>query len=443
MRGENFYRGLLRILNEKFAGLEFLANAWEKTSGLTRFSKSRIHQNVYEEEITLTVLVTKDNKIAVGTTNDLSTGSLERLRENLEEILKNTEELGYKFRLPSPRMDYPYEKVAESVKKATSEDRAKIFDGIVKLAEGTDVYGYIETSLDEFCVMSSNGLYLYTCVSSSSFNTVVMCEDGSGYTSGSSWDLKELDWEEKVKKAVETAKRSRKPVDIDPGKYTVILSPEAVSEIVQYFTHFAANGYYHETKTSPSIRFLGKKIGPDDLNIADDPNYPGQIPLVFDMCGMKRESFPIVEKGVFKNLMYAYGTALKFSKKPTPHTITLDNLDVPYPFNLVIEPGETSLEDLLRSVDRGLWITRFHYVNLVDPMNAVFTGMTRDGTFLIEKGEVTKPVKNMRFNIGFFDMTNNISGISKECSAVATEYTPIIAPYVKVEDFNFTSKSDH
>lgn len=86
----------------------------------------------------------------------------------------------------------------------------------------------------------------------------------------------------------------------------------------------------------------------------DDPNYPGQIPLVFDMCGMKRESFPIVEKGVFKNLMYAYGTALKFSKKPTPHTITLDNLDVPYPFNLVIEPGETSLEDLLRSVDRGL-----------------------------------------------------------------------------------------
>lgn len=76
-------------------------------------------------------------------------------------------------------------------------------------------------------------------------------------------------------------------------------------------------------------------------------------------------------------------------------------------------------------------------------MNAVFTGMTRDGTFLIEKGEVTKPVKNMRFNIGFFDMTNNISGISKECSTVATEYTPIIAPYVKVEDFNFTSKSDH
>jgi len=443
MRGENFYRGLLRILNEKFAGLEFLANVWENTSGLTRFSKSSIHQNVHEEEITLSILVTKDNKIAVGKTNNLSADSLERLRENLEEILKITEKLDYKFKLPSPRLDYPFEKVAESVKKATPEDRAKIFDNIVKLTEGTDIYGYIKTSLDEFSVMSSNGLFLYTCISSSSFNTVVVCEDGSSYVSGSSWDLKELDWEEKVKKAVEMAKKSRNPIDVEPKKYTVILSPEAVAEIVQYFAYFVANGYYHETRTSPSIKFLGKKIGPDDLNIVDDPNHPGQIPLVFDMCGMKRESFPIIEKGIFKNLMYAYGTALKFMKNPTPHTITLDNLDEPYPINLVIKPGKTSLEDLVKNVDKGLWITRFHYVNLVDPMNAIFTGMTRDGTFLIENGEITESVKNMRFNVGFFDITNNITGISKEFSTVATEFGPIVSPYIKVEDFNFTSRSDH
>ncbi len=442
MRGEAFYRNLFRLMNEHFIGLKFLAVVWEQDQALTRFANSRIHQNVAERKASLSVLATKDNKIALATSNDLTVPGLKALRERLETMLRFATPLDYEFRLPEVSMGYPVENVAESLKKVFAEQRAIIFDRMLKIA-ANDVllFGYVSDNVTENVVMSSNGTFLYQSFGGVSFNVVAMNESASGYASGVAKSYEELSVDEKVERAVRFAKMSRNPVEIDPGSYTVLLGPEAVSDLFMYFGWLCTNGYTHELKISPSAKYLGTEIGPNELNVYDDPTHPMQLPFVYDLCGKKREKTAIIENGVFKNVFYAHGAALRFNKKPTGHTFSLDDLDSAVPVNLVVDAGTMPVEEMIKGTKSGIYVNRFHYMNIVDPQEAIFTGMTRDGTFIIENGQLTKALKNMRFNVKFFEFTQNIEAISKEVESVASEYFPQVAPYMKVQSFNFTSKT--
>lgn len=442
MRGETFYRNLFRLMNEHFIGMKFLAVVWEQDQALTRFANSQIHQNVAEKKVSLSVLATKDNKIALATSNDLTVNGLKSLRERLEKMLEFATPLDYQFKLPDVSVGYPVENVDESLKKVFAEQRASVFDKMLKIA-GKDVliFGYVSDNVTENVIMSSNGTFLYQSFGGVSFNVVAMCDSASGYASGVAKNYETLNVDEKVERAVKFAKMSKEPVEIDPGSYTVVLGPEAVSDLFMYFGWLCTNGYTHELKISPSAKHLGSKIGPDELNVYDDPTHPMQIPMFYDLCGKKREKMPIVENGVFKNVLYAHGAAVRFNKKPTGHSFSLDDLDSSMPVNLVVEAGSVPVEELIKSTERGIYVNRFHYMNIVDPQEAIFTGMTRDGTFIIEKGQLTKAIKNMRFNVKFFEMTQNIEAISKELESVASEYFPQVAPYMKINNFKFTSKT--
>jgi len=442
MKGEDFYRGLFRIINEHLMGMKFLSVVSNRDHSLTRFANSQIHQNVSEKETKITVLATEDNKIALVSSNDLTLSGMKLLREKLESMLKQAAPLEYKFSLPVPSMGYPLENVSESVLKSSAEDRAKVFDDILRSAgDDVKVFGYVSTEVYEKSVISSGGMFTYEATSSAGFNLVAIKDDGSGYVSGASSSVENLGYSEKVLRAVEFAKKSVNPVEIDPGNYTVILGPEAVAELFFYFTYVATNGYAHEMKMSPSNRYLNQKIGPDNLSVYDDPEHPGQIPWFYDIVGKKRERFPVVENGVFKNIVYSHGSSLRFSKKATGHTISLENLDFAIPVNLVINGGETPVEEMISSTEKGVYVNRFHYMNIVDPFEALLTGMTRDGTFLIEKGKLTRAIKNMRFNVKFFDFTKNIEAISNETETVSGSYFPIVAPYMKANNFTFSSKT--
>lgn len=442
MKGENFYRNLFRLMNEHFMGMKFLSVVSNTEGALTRFANSEIHQNVFEKKSLIGILATKDNKTAVATTNDLSINGLKEARKKLEQMLENSTPLDYEFKLPEVSMGYPVENVCDSVKNASAEDRAQIFDKIIK-ASGKDVqaFGYVSDNISENAVISSNGMFVYQVYSNASFNFVALSGSGSGYVSSTARGYKDLDVDKKIQRAIEFARKSNNPVEIDPGSYTVILGPEAVSELFFYFSYVCTNGYMHELKMSPSVRFLGQKIGPDYLNVYDDPNHQMQVPLVYDICGKKRQKTPIIENGVFKNIFYSHGAALRFNKKPTGHTVSLEDLDFAMAANLVIEGGKTPIEQIISQTKSGIYINRFHYMNVVDPYEAMFTGMTRDGTFLIENGQLTRPIKNMRFNVRFFEFTQNIEAISKEIESTSGDYFPAVAPFIKVNNFNFTSKT--
>ncbi len=442
MRGENFYRNFFRLMNEHFVDIKFLAVISNVESALTRFANSRIHQNVFERKNNVSVLATKDNKVTIATSNDLTTSGLRSIKEKLQGMLESSTPLDYQFKLPEPTIGYPLDNVTEDAKNFSPEMRASIFDKILHACgEDIQAFGYVSDNVTENSVISSNGMFIYHAYSSFSFNFVAVKDSASGYVSSSAKNIADLDVEKKAQRAVEFAKMSGESIEIEPGLYTVILGPEAVADLFFYFSYVCTNGYMHELKMSPSTRFLGQKIGPDDLNVYDDPFHPVQIPFAYDLCGKKREKTPVIENGIFKNVFYSHGAALRFGKSPTGHTISLEDMDFAMPVNLVVEGGNNSLEDMIAQTKEGIYINRFHYMNVVDPYEAMFTGMTRDGTFLIENGQLTRAVKNMRFNVKFFEFTQNIEAISKQIESTSGEYFPAVAPFMKVRNFNFTSKT--
>ncbi len=445
MRGEQFYRGLMRMINESFSGMEFFALATDIEEGLTRFYENKIHQNISTDTSNLTIVALKDGKFAVVESNDFSKGSLDRLSENAKEILENAAKAPFNVKLPPLRLEYPHDEIDSSMKSVGPKDRAEIFDSIVEKASKNSLkaYGSISTEVGEMVVMSSNGLFLYQSMSVANYNVVFLNEHGSGSrTSDFSKSVSGLNMN-KIDEVVELSKMNVPSAEIDPGRYTVILGPEAVATLFQYFAWSALNGYHYELGTSSAVKYLGKKIGPEFLNFKDDPNDERQIPLHFDVAGIKRDTFYFIEGGVLKNLMYSFGSALMFSKDPTGHSASLSSLEAVHPFNPVIEGGDVSKDDLFSSVEKGLYIHRFHYVNVVDPSELILTGMTRDGFFLVEGGRITKALKNMRFNVSFYEVLENLKALSRETEKVEGGYTGFVAPYALVENFNFTSKTDH
>ncbi len=253
MKGENFYRNLFRLMNEHFTGMKFLCAVSNSEGALTRFANSEIHQNVFEKKSSISVLATKENRIAIATTNDLSINGLKETRKKLEQMLENSTPLDYEFKLPEVSVGYPVENLCDSVRNASAEDRAQIFDRIIK-ASGKDVqaFGYISDNIFENAVIASNGMFIYQAYSSAGFNFVALSDSGSGYVSSTAKGYKDLDVDKKIQRAIEFAKKSKDPVEVDPGLYTVILGPEAVSDLFFYFSYVCTNGYMHELKMSPS-----------------------------------------------------------------------------------------------------------------------------------------------------------------------------------------------
>ncbi len=445
MRGEQFYRGLMRIMNDAFAGYEFLASVSNKKRDLTRFANSEIHQNVSIEESGLSIMLVKNNKLLVLKSNDFSQAALKSLRERADEMIGHVPELPYKFKMPPLRMTFPFEKADPSMKEVSPSKRAQMFDMVKSKAEEKNLkaFGYIANDFEEDVVMSTSGLFLYATYSAADYNVVMMNDSGgSSYASGFAKSLEELDINEKSSEVAKLASMNIPRAEIEPGEYTVVLGPEAVATMFLYFAYSALNGMAYEMKTSSAVKYLGKKVGPEFLNFSDDPKDERLMGIEFDAVGEERKTLPIIENGEFKSVLYAYGTALRFGKDPTGNTVSLENMDMAFPLNPVVKGGEVSKQDLFNSVNEGIYIHRFHYVNVVDHSELVLTGMTRDGLFLIENGQITKALRNMRFNVSFYDLMRKLKGLSKEQEVISSS-VPMVVPYAVFEGFKFTSKTDH
>ncbi len=445
MRGEQFYRGLMRIMNDVFAGYEFLATVSDKTRDLTRFANSEIHQNVSNEDSQLSLMLFKGNKLMVLKSNDLSSDALKRLRKKADEMMEHVPKLPYEFRMPPLRMAFPLEKADPSMKNVHPSRRAELFDLIRSKADERNLraFGYIANDFEEDVVMSTSGLFLYATYSASDCNIVMMNEDGgSSFISGAGKNLDDLSVDQKASKVAELASRNIPKAEIEPGEYTVILGPEAVATLFFYFSYGALNGMAYELGTSSAVKYLGQRIAPEFLSFKDDPKDERLVGIEFDAVGSERKTLPIIENGEFKRVLYAYGTALRFDKEPTGSTVSLENLDMSFPLNPVVSGGDTPVEELFKTVSKGIYIHRLHYVNIVDPSEMVLTGMTRDGLFLIENGEMTRALRNMRFNVSLYDLFSKLKGLSTEEEVVSSS-VPAVVPYALFEGFRFTSKTDH
>jgi predicted Zn-dependent protease len=284
---------------------------------------------------------------------------------------------------------------------------------------------------------------------SAEISITMLAEDSSGWQKSNSPDVRNLHPLALAEMAARKAIESAKPREIPAGKYTVILEPAAVLDIVGFmFWDFAGQAILDERS------FLNNRIGTqlfgENLNIFDDVGHTLQSGSPFDGEGMHRRHVPLVENGVVKRVVYARGTAEKMKKSEhasnvgaiaaTGHGFLLPNEMGEMPINIVFgEPANPqTVAQMITSTERGVLVTRLWYIREVDPYEKILTGMTRDGTFLIESGKLCGGVRNFRFNESLIHMLSNVEAMGRLVRASGEESFDMVVPAMKVKDFNFT-----
>ena len=406
---------------------------------LTRFANNAIHQNVAERTTHLSVRPVIDGRTARASTNRLSRDAI---REVVAEAIAIT-------KLTEPDPDLPplaapaeYQGVArwfEATACATPEDRARAVAEAIRAVEaaGQTAAGIYSTGESVFSLLNSRGVLARHRETMARFSITAMAADSSGWAKASACNLAALNPLEMALTAARKAAESSAPRELPPGRYTVILEPAAVLDLVgQMFPDFSATAI-RDGRSFLKDR-IGKRIFGENITIHDDAAHPLQSGAPFDGEGVPRKPLTLVERGVVREIAYSRQAAALAGVPPTGHGFPLPNEFGEAPANIVIAGGETSLEQMVASTDRGILVTRLWYIREVDPYEKIFTGMTRDGTFLIEAGRVTAGVRNFRFNQGLIEMLSNVEALSTPVRASGEETFDMVAPAMKVREFNFT-----
>src|SRR5580658_1072310 len=389
----------------------------------------------------LSVRVQIDGRTARATTNRLDDASI---REVVEESAALT-----KLQEPDPALLElcrtglpacpPATRYHEPTAHVSPTDRAKAVAEAIHIVEsfGQTAAGIYSTSEGVFALLNSNGVFAYYTETMAQFSITAMAADSSGWAKGSACSYDDLDPAAMARAAAGKAHFSREPVELPPGAYTVILEPAAVLDLVgQMFGDFSA------TAISDGRSFLrdriGEKLFGGNIAIYDDAYHPLQSGAPFDGEGVPRRVLTLVDQGVVGDVAFCRQAAHAACVEPTGHGFPLPNEYGEAPMNIVIAGGDTPLEDMIASTGRGILVTRLWYIREVDPYEKIMTGMTRDGTFLIEDGRISRGVRNFRFNQALPEMLSNVEALSPSVRASGEEAFDMVVPAMKIRDFHFT-----
>jgi PmbA protein len=426
-------------------------------SALTRFANNVIHQNVAEENYGVSVRTVFGGRSARASTNKLDDESLKRVVEasaNLARVQQPDPDL---LPMPSssaagasPRESRPSRHFPETA-AITPEERALGVRKIVDVATKSKLTGAGIFSSAESVegIFNWRGLSDWHTQTLAEISISMLAPDSSGWRKLDSPDVRNLDPLALAETAARKAIDSAHPRELPPGKYTVVLEPSAVLDIVGFmFWDFGGQAILDERS------FLNNRIGQpifgENINISDDVAHPLQANAPFDGEGMCRQRVPLVERGRVNRLVYARGTAEKMKRssfasnvgpiEPTGHGFPLPNEMGEAPLNIVFAEPESpqTVEQMIASTGRGLLITRLWYIRDVDPYEKILTGMTRDGTFLIEDGRLAGGVRNFRFNESLLHMLSHVEAQGIPVRACGEESFDMVVPAMKVRDFNFT-----
>jgi len=409
------------------------------SDALTRFANNAIHQNVAEQSLSVSVRTVFDGQTARATTNKTDDESLCCVLAASATLARSQPRIPGLLPMPGPQKCPKVRRFFEATAAATPQERARMVKRVVSLAEGNklNAAGIYATGAFRSMLANSRGLcadYEYT---RAEFSVTMMGEDSSGWAKANEPELAKLDPEELASRAAAKAVGTRHPREIEPGRYTVILEPAAVLDLVGFlFYDFSATAV--ADKRSCLNERMGKPVMGANITLWDDVGHPLQLGPPYDGEGIPRQKVLLVDRGVPRNLVYSRATARKMKKKPTGHGLSLPNEYGEAPVNLVLEGGTTSLQEMIASTDRGILVTRLWYIREVDPYEKVMTGMTRDGTFLVEKGRVTGGIKNMRFNQGVLELLSNVELLGPAVRGAGEEATEMVVPAMKVRNFHFT-----
>jgi PmbA protein len=418
-------------------------------SSLTRFAQSSIHQHVAERNGTLVLRVVLGKKIAVVTTNILTRSSVRASIERAIALAGVQHPNDAFVSLPEPGLIPRLETYSGGISRLTPAKKATMIKSLLGLlrGKGFDASGAFSNGQVELAVVNSLGVEAYQKYSDLFFHVIAEKGGGTGYASFVARDPDPFDIESLAHQATHNVSETE-PISVEPGEYEVVLEPHAVSELLSFLGYLGFNSLAVQEERSFFCNQFGRKLANEAVTIYDDGLDPQGLQVPFDFEGVPKQRVVFFERGIAKEVTYDSFTAGREGKVSTGHGLIAPNTAGPVPINLFMKEGDSSLEEMIQSVRKGIYVTRFHYTNVVEPMKAVITGMTRDGTFLIEEGEIKGPVKNLRFTESILKALSRVRGISKDrrvCSE-GTVYSRrfvigTVAPAIKVDGFNFSGVS--
>lgn len=418
------------------------------TMGLTRFASNLIHQNLSRKNIHVNLRVVEDKRIGVASGNlnfwqeKLAKEDLKRIADQALLIAKNQPPDPHFISLPGPAKYPKIKSFSEKTASFSVQDRAKIAGRVIKLAEKKKLFafGAVETGVNEIAVANSNGIFAYFPETYSSLNITMMRSGHSGYAASLASNVENLEVEKTARRSAQKALLGKKKFELKPGQYEVILESPAVNEMLTYLAYLGLGARsFHEGRSFLSGK-LGQKVMGENITIWDDALDARGFPIPFDFEGVPKEKIVLIEKGVAKKVVYDSYLAAKYKARSTGHGLLAPNTLDALAGHLRVKPGEKSVQELISQVKRGILVSRLWYVN-AHHHNLMITGLTRDGTFLIEKGEVIGPIRDLRFTQSIPEAFSKVSGVSKETKVERGWTGANLVPVLRVSQFNFTGVS--
>ena len=415
LRGEKELRALADAAMKASTADETEVFLTARTNALTRYANAYIHQNVVSTEAGVRVRAVKGKRVALISTDRLDREGVEKAARDASELAalvpENPRFAGLVEPKPIASAPSAYD---ERTAEATPLDRARAVKRICDPARAKKLTaaGFVQTTAGEIAIANSKGVWAYSPRTSADMELVAIGDDGSAYADRASGDFASLDVAAAADEAIAKAVAAQHPRDLEPATYEVVLEPYAVEDIVSFLAQELTGQAVEEGRS-----FVGGKIGEKvtgPITLVDDPFDPQARPMPFDYEGHPASRVTLIENGVARALVYDSQTAARMNATNTGHALPPNPFMSVSPMHVRLEPGDKTREELIRGVKRGLLVTRFHYTRWVHQLRTIVTGMTREGTFLIENGEITHPVKNLRFTQSYADALGGTLGIGRE-----------------------------
>ena len=417
-------------------------------SALTRFANNYIHQNVEHTDVDVRVRAVIGRKIGIASTNEISPDALAAVAAKAYELAQFQRENEDFRSLPRPEALTAVEGFVERTARCGPEERAGTVAQICDASSraGLTAAGAFHTTSQEISLANSFGVFGYHRETQADINTVVMSDTSSGYAARVSKDVGDIDGESIAQEAVDKALRGVNPRTIEPGEYEVILEPYAVVDLLDFFSYLSFGALPFMEKRSFMSGRIGERIMSDSISIWDDGLSPDGLPMPFDYEGVPKQRVGLIDRGVAQGVVWDTYTANKQGQdaRSTGHALPAGATVGPMPLHLYMGAGDAALDDMIKDVKRGLWVSRFWYTRTVHPLNVVVTGMTRDGTFLIEDGKIAGPVRNMRFTQGYVEALNNVEAVGRDAALVLGDIGGGVrrVPALRLGKWNFTGVSE-
>jgi predicted Zn-dependent protease len=407
--------------------------------GNIRYARNSVSTAGATQDTQLVVQSSFGQRVGVATINEFDDASLEKAVRRSEELARLAPE-DPEFVGPMGQQTYvTTDCFVEGTAGITPEYRTKVAASSINPSkeQGCVAAGYLQDGSVWQAMMNTAGLFAYHKETNLNFSLTVRSDDGtgSGYVIRDFNDVSRFDPDRASGIALEKAIASREAKAIEPGKYTVILEPEASVDLIQNMVfnidaRSADEGRSFMSKPGGGTK-LGEKLLDERITIYTDPAHRDAPTSPWGQDGRPNQKITWVENGVMKNLYYSRYWAKK-QDKPA----------IPFPSNIIIQGGDATIEDLVRDTSRGVLMTRSWYIRFVDPQTVLCTGLTRDGTFYIEDGKIKHAIKNLRWNESPVIMLNNVDALGKQERVVGEAGVPSLIPAMRLRDFTFTSLSD-